>query len=226
MNVRLCPVWMAALVSILVPVTSPFAALPIQPEITRAAAIGLPVFLSQVPPGEEPDYGFATAEEARRAQLGEPFRLHVVTPTALRTWQPGEDAATLLSETDMWYFPIAVDGVVRSILVVDRTPAGWEAVSLGYAPLAAALQDLMQNESKNGHPLLLAVSFQAREYLFTLPDHPEPNLTLLELSPPGPGRRASTAPRALQSPADAVARLLPAVEKNLAEFGSQTGGAK
>ena len=227
MNVRLSPVWMAILAWILVPAISPRAEWPIPPEITRAATVGLPAFLSHLPPGEEPDYGFANADETRRAQLAQPFRLHTVTPTALRKWQPGDPPSTLLSATDMWVFPIAVDGVVRSILVVDHTPAGWEAVSLGQAPLAAALDGLRQDwPEKDGHRPLLAVSFQAREYLFTLPDHPEPNLTLLELAPPAPGRRSPATPRDLQSPAETVARLLPAVEQNIAEFAPPAGDAQ
>ena len=227
MNVRLLPMWTVALLFIVGPAFSTRAELPTPPEISQAAAVGLPSFLSRVPPGEEADYGFANAEEARRGQLAQPFRLHAITPTALRAWRPGDSPSSLLSETDMWYFPITVDGVVRSILVVDQTPAGWEAVSLGYASLAAALDGLRQDwPEKDGCRPLLAVSFQAREYLFTLPGHPEPNLTPLRLIPATAGRRATGTTHDLLDPGTMVGRLLPMVERNLAEFSPSDGGAR
>ena len=197
------------------------------PEVSRAAAEGLPRLLSHLPPGEESDYGFADAAESLEAQLLPPFLLHAVTPDALRAWSPGDAPNALLSPTTLWYFPVAVRGEVRCVLVVDLTPSGWEAVSLGYAPLAASLDALLRAWPGTGDSRpALAASFQAREYLFHVPSHPEPNLTILELAPSGPGRRAPAPPFNLQNPADAVARLLPAVEQNLAEFGPRTGGAQ
>ncbi len=226
MSVRCAPAWILSSVFLFSSAPSPRAGPPVPPEITRAAVQGLPGFLSHIPPGEETDYGFASEDEARQAGLAPPFRLHAVTPAALQAWQPGEDASSLLSETDVWYFPITIDAAVRCILVVDRTSAGWEAVSLGYAPLAAALDGLMKDwpETEDLRPRL-AVSFQAREYLFTVPGHPEPNLTPLRLATGSPGPRTAGATRALMDPASTVERLIPLVERNLAEYDPLEGGA-
>lgn len=197
------------------------------PEASLAAAEGLPRLLSHVQPGDESDFGFADAAETLEAQLLPPFLLHALAPDALRAWTPADPTSSLLSPTAMWYFPVAVRGSVRCVLVVDKTPSGWEAVSLGYAPLAASLDALLRAWPGTGDSRpVLAASFQAREYLFHVPSHPEPNLTILETALPGTARRSPPPPRALQNPADVVARLLPAVEQNLAEFGPPNGGAQ
>ena len=195
----------------------------VPPEVLQAARLGLPAFLAALPPGSEPDYGFADSAETAQARLAAPYRLATLPPDALLSASTAPSVEALLTDTSLWYFPVLVNDSVRAVLVVDQTPAGWEAVSLGYAPLAAALDRLRRDwpESDGFHPRLVAV-FQAREYLFSIPEHPAPNLTLLQ-SADTAARRAAPGP--LQDLNSTLARLQPIVQRNLAEFSPPPGGA-
>ena len=41
--------------------------------------------------------------------------------------------SSILTVTDMWYFPVMIQNEIRCILVVDYMDGKWQAVSLGYA---------------------------------------------------------------------------------------------
>jgi len=80
----------------------------------------------------------------------------------------------------MWYFPVQIAGQPRAILVVDWLDNQWQAVSLGYAGLAKELGVLSRqwNASQGYNPMLIVV-FQAKQYLFTVPEKDSQNLTRL-----------------------------------------------
>ena len=190
------------------------------PEVSRAAETGMPALLGNVPDGTLSDYGFGVSAERERARLGEPFHLATIAPRALLAYRPDDNPEALLTDTTLWYFPVLVDGAIRCLLVVDRTAAGWEAVSLGYVPLARALDDLLRARAAAGgaRPRLVAV-FQAREYLYTVPG--EAASTLTPLAVPGGGSGGASAALAPQTPAaTTLLRLKPLVERNLHEFGA------
>ena len=190
------------------------------PEVSRAAETGMPALLGNLPDGALSDYGFGGAAERGRARLGEPFQLATIDPRALLAYRPGDNPEALLTDTTLWYFPVTVDGAIRCLLVVDRTAAGWEAVSLGYVPLARAVDDLLRARAAAGgaRPRLVAV-FQAREYLYTVPGEAAPTLTPLAV--PGGGSGGASAAVAPQTPAaTTLLRLQPLVERNLHEYGA------
>jgi hypothetical protein len=191
-------------------------------EVGRAAEAGLPRFLEKIPAGALADYGFNTVAEREQARLGAPFRLAVITPQTLLGYQAGDAFEALLTDTTLWYFPVAIDGAIRCLLVVDRMPAGWEAVSLGYVPLARALDALLRAwpESDGNRPRLVAV-FQAREYLYTVPGQATPNLTpLTGASGGGAGSATALSTTDLTQADTTLRRLRPLVEQNLRDFGA------
>lgn len=196
----------------------------VPPEIQRAAEAGLPIFLSRLPEGMEGEYGFEQGGDMDRAVLGRPFRVAAITPAALSAHQPGDSLDALLTDTTLWYFPVSVEGSIRAVLVVDRTEAGWEAVSLGYARLAAALDQLLREwpEASGYHPRLVSV-VQAQQFLFTIPELDRPNLTPLQ----GVGLGGAEAGKGRAAPRDlsaTLADLQRAVERNLSGRPAPGGG--
>ena len=111
-------------------------------EVKRAAEEGLPELLSVMPREELEHFGFKSVDELKIAALGEPYQVHTITPQDLKSYEKGTKLSSLISETNLWYFPIMVDGEARTILTVDFFEGRWQAVGIGDTPLARKLQSL------------------------------------------------------------------------------------
>ena len=185
-------------------------------EVARAAEEGLPDMLGKIPPGAWSEYGFASGEELSEAAPGVPLPLFTITPAALNSYQPGDPADSLLSETTLWYVPVRVKESVRSFLVVDRMEGRWQAVSFGYAPLAKPVEAMLEQwpASAGYHPKLILV-FQAQQYLFTIPELGGDNLIpLMGVRGEDPGYKA--APSRVIPVGETVSVLKPVVASHLA----------
>lgn len=149
-------------------------------DVLQAATAGLQPYLQKIPAGSQDQYGFDGGDDLSAAALGDPFLVHTITPAALEKYQAGMTVASVITPTTVWYFPVLIAGQPRAILAVDRLNNKWQAVSLGYAGLAKELGPLTRQWSvaQGYHPVLIAV-FQARQYLFTVPEKDGNNLTRL-----------------------------------------------
>lgn len=188
-------------------------------DVLKAAEEGLQPFLQKIAPDEINQYGFAPDDLVQNASLGSPFQVHTITPAAMAQYKPGATVSSLITPTRMWYFPVLVAGQARAILVVDWLENRWQAVSLGYAGLARELaaMGLKWNAAQGYKPVLVAV-FQARQYLFTVPEKDAFNLTPLAPQQQKAGVAAAGDDYgALTSAADIVARLNPVVQKAVQE---------
>lgn len=175
------------------------------PEVLKTAQEGLQSFLSRVPLETRGHYGFTPSDDFKQARLGTAFNLYTMTPQALLTSSADTSVTSLLSKTAMWYFPVMVHNEVRAILVVDQVDGQWQAVSLGYAELARALDRVGQRwpQAEGFHPQLIAV-FQAKEYLVRVPEHSSNDL--ISIFPPGRELMGSNA-------AGVIERLKPVVKE-------------
>lgn len=184
-------------------------------DVARAAAAGLPGLLAQIPEGMGSEYGFADGREIAEAVPGRPMPVQTITPAALNAWKPGDSIGGLLSATSLWYVPVQAGGKVRSVLVVDWVEGGWQAVSLGYVPLAGPLGILLEQWPESGgyHPQLVMV-VQAQQYLFTVPELGGDNLT--PLSGLSMGSRVKEGHAGLGRLDETVAVLKPVVDAHLA----------
>ena len=91
-----------------------------------------------------------------------------------------------MTATDMWYFPVMLQEKIIAILVVDKMEGVWEAVSLGYIPLANELQLILpQWSGERGFTPQFMVCFQAQSYFFTIPQRDSYNLTRIQFALPG-----------------------------------------
>ena len=104
-------------------------------EVQRAAQAGLPEYVAALPTAQLADYGFRNREEAQRATLGRPYRLHSLSAVA-----SAPTLAAALLPTDMWLYSVLVDGQPRTTLLVDRLADGYRAVQLGNTILPTLLQ--------------------------------------------------------------------------------------
>lgn len=150
------------------------------PAVVEAAQSGLLPFLNHIPPGEAGHYGFAPGEQTEEAYPGIPFRLYTITPDALFNYGVGDTVSSLISTTDVWFFPVVLGGDYRAILTVGQEEGSWKAVAFGKAALARELQKVRRQwpASKGYDPELIAV-FQATAYFFALPRKDDQNLTPL-----------------------------------------------
>jgi hypothetical protein len=85
------------------------------------------------------ELGFASGSEAARATLGTPLPIYSVGLAALRAFKPGDDAEALLKPVPAVFYPVLLDGSVRSAVRVEKGEAGWHAARVGNAGLATAV---------------------------------------------------------------------------------------
>ncbi len=111
----------------------------VPPEVRAAARSGLPEYLRTLPADALPDYGFGSAQELQRAQLGQPYRVHILTPDGLQKATTQHAVEPFLTSTELWIFTVIVDKQPSTLLWVDLTPDGYRAVQLGNSILAQAL---------------------------------------------------------------------------------------
>lgn len=191
--------------------------------VQQAAAQGLQPFLSKIPAPSVEEYGFVHGDDLATASLGTPFMVHTITPSALEQYQAGMTVASILSPTTAWYFPVLIAGQTRAILAVDNIDNQWKAVSLGYAGLARELGAVSQQwKAVQGYHPMLIVVFQAKQYLFTVPEKDAYNLTRLSANKtPATDPLQATAPTpsndyaTLGTAADVIKQLKPVVQNAL-----------
>ncbi len=152
-----------------------------QTEQVTAAEQGLQVYLKKVPEASKSSYGFDRDDSLEYAYLGKPFNLYTITPARLADFKSGDSINSVISKTDLWYFPVMLHNEIKTILVVDKLQDKWSAVSLGYTPLAGEIEKIIRQwpELKGFNPKIIVV-FQADKYLFTIPEIDGYNLTFID----------------------------------------------
>ena len=147
-------------------------------EVVDAARNGLYPFLERILPDKLENYGFTAKDRLDEAELDTPFAVYTITPSALSGYKKGDTVSSLLSPTGMWYFPIMIDGDMRSILTVSRLDGSWKAVAMGQASLAVELKEILRQWPRSlGYEPQLVMVFQVKSYFFTIPQKDDYNLT-------------------------------------------------
>jgi hypothetical protein len=103
-----------------------------------AAAQGLAILRTMANDNKR-ELGFASGSEAARAKLGTPLAVYSVELAALAAFKPGGDAAALLKTVPAMFYPVLLDGSVRSAVRVEKGDAGWHAARVGNAGLATSV---------------------------------------------------------------------------------------
>lgn len=103
-----------------------------------AAARGLAI-LRAMTSDESRELGFTSSAEAARATVGAPLPVYSVELAALRNFKSGNDAGALLKAVPAFFYPVLLDGTVRSGVRVENNGTGWETTRVGNAGLATAV---------------------------------------------------------------------------------------
>jgi hypothetical protein len=154
-----------------------------QETLHSVAVKGLIMYWKNIPDGLKCQYGFASIDSLKDVHLEEPLNLSQITPTSLDNYKEGDSTESLLSKTELWYFPLSVNNEIKCIIVVDKVDDGFRAVSFGYASLAGEIDALKHTwPASNGYRFHLVVAFQANSYLYTIPELNNHNLSIIELT--------------------------------------------
>lgn len=160
-------------------------AVAIPEDVYEAAEKGLDKYLKSIPQGLLNEYGFHDTNELEMCKLGNAFEVQMITPQALMRYQENDTVKSLVSNTGMWYFVVTCQGQNRAMLTVAKGDnSNWEVVSLGNIPLAQELQNIQKAWTNDrGFEPQLVVVYQARKYLFHLPQLDDQNITTISLRP-------------------------------------------
>jgi hypothetical protein len=114
-----------------------------QPAASRshadAATQALATFQSLVTPQNYQGLGFASLDDVRKAQLGEPMTIYHVGLDALRRYQQGAKADDALTDAKRSFYPVTVDGRVVTSIFVAQHDDGYRATDFGKAAVARAV---------------------------------------------------------------------------------------
>jgi len=83
--------------------------------------------------------GFTSAVEAHDAERGAPLRVYIMHLDKLRQRQPENDPDDLLIDPDRVFYPLLVNGQVRSSLTVLKSADGWRTIRRGSSKTARRL---------------------------------------------------------------------------------------
>ncbi|MGH7836912.1 MAG: hypothetical protein ACREQC_03705, partial [Candidatus Binataceae bacterium] len=93
---------------------------PASPGQQEAAVAGLSTLRQLVTAQNYAALGFASADQAQHAQLGEPIGVYTIGLDALKKYSPSVKLADLLTDTHRWMYPVQVDQRVTSSLYVTQ----------------------------------------------------------------------------------------------------------
>lgn len=141
----------------------PLMAAEVPSAVQEAAEKGLPTMLQALPENIVQQFNFSSPEELSQASLGTPFQVFTIHPDEILNYDAGTPIGKIISETDHWFFPVTVNGEVRTLLTVAQMGGQWQAVSIGNAGLGQEWTDIVaQYDSSTGYTHKLVRIYQAK----------------------------------------------------------------
>jgi hypothetical protein len=156
-------------------VATPTQSTPSHHKHSRDAALAaLPTLHELVASGKPQHRGFRSVDEAKSATPTDPMPMYGVGLTALSAFRPGQDARALLVDKEEQLFPVAVDGDVRTSMIVRKQPGGdWETTQFVHGPMAPAVHQGRHRVSKGRGVDATSLMFIDVPSLATLLGHDE-----------------------------------------------------
>ncbi len=84
--------------------------------------------------------GFASLDDFKKAELGEPFKLYTITPDAITGFQEGAEFGRIITDTDYFVYPVMTAGSNKALLWVMKKEGAWHVARIGSADLAKTIR--------------------------------------------------------------------------------------
>lgn len=107
---------------------------------TQEAAAAQGLALLQALATNKPRELGMSAADASRASLGKPLSVASVDLKALAAFKSGDDATALIKPSAAAFYPVTLDGGVRSGIRVEKTGGDWETARVGNSGLATVVE--------------------------------------------------------------------------------------
>ena len=130
-----------------------------------AATQGLAI-LRSLAADKSRDLGFASGAEVARATLAPPLAVFNVDLGALKEFRAGGDASAYIKPSPAAFYPVLLEGNVRSGVRVEKTGGSWEPTRVGNAGLATAVDRARRALPKPDDPVTALVQVLALNLLF------------------------------------------------------------
>jgi len=140
----------------------PLMAAKVPAAVQAAAEKGLPTMLDAITDDIAQQFGFSGPEELKSASLGTPFQVFTISPEKILGYDGDTPVGDIISATDQWFFPVTVNGAVRTLLLVAKMDGQWQAVSIGSSGLGQEWETtLRQYDASKGYTHKLVRIYQA-----------------------------------------------------------------
>jgi hypothetical protein len=122
--------------------------------------------------------GFSTGDNLKKAVLGIPFRIFHLSADSIRNYDGKAPLRSIVTETNMWYFPIVIDGTIKVMLYVGKKDGVWMRAGFGSAGLARQIQAITSQWSPSeGFTPIIVQQQNIGAYFYSIPQVNNSNLT-------------------------------------------------
>jgi hypothetical protein len=122
--------------------------------------------------------GFGSDDDLTHALVGTPFRIYTLSADSIRNYAGTAPLRSIVTETDMWYFPIIIDSTIKMMMYVGKKDGKWMRAGLGSAGLARHMQEITTQWSPSkGYTPMVVQQYDIGFYLYSIPQVDAYNLT-------------------------------------------------
>lgn len=147
------------------------------PEVVNAADEGMQTMLLNLPLNITDELGLDGCDP-EDAYLGTPYKIYLLKDVLDTENAETNIVASMIEETGQWYFPVMIDDDVKTFLMVDKMNGEWKTISIGNGPLAKKITKVRKTfRNKEGYNEKLILSYQVKEFFYTVPKISPDNLT-------------------------------------------------
>jgi hypothetical protein len=152
------------------------------PEVLKAAQTGLPEYM-HVALSSPTQLGFNYGDSLQKVILGEPVEVYTVLPKD--KINKNSKCKSLLSNKKEYYFPIILDGQIKSLLTVYNRPSDsvWAAAGIGTHGALVKELSLIRKQwpTKKGYSQYILEFPTIGKVYFTIPQVDEYNMTEINI---------------------------------------------
>lgn len=129
----------------------------------EAAKAAVSAFLGNSDQEELSKFGFNNREEFNKANVGDAFNVHFLSPDAVLNTKHAPTLLSVSDNTNIWQFLVTTEQGAACLVTVDIVGNKWTATTVGGTGLAKQLYEMIQAWPKSsGYEVVLIKSLQAR----------------------------------------------------------------